>query len=182
MSWSGSEDQFEKPPEWFTNVDELEPAESERQRWRSLLVPVATLMILVLVLVSAIQAAILHERRNDLPDSEFERTAVLFGTSLLLRRSFGQALIFAADGAERDVREIMLVLSERSPAEQPGGRQQKSKSELQETAQADANEASPDAATKPTGKAEQSESASAGEAAARGNNRRPANSQKREQK
>jgi hypothetical protein len=80
-----------------------------------LLVPVATLMILVLVLVSAIQAAILHERRNDLPDSEFERTAVLFGTSLLLRRSFGQALIFAADGAERDVREIMLVLSN-SPA------------------------------------------------------------------
>ncbi|MEZ4503155.1 MAG: TraM recognition domain-containing protein [Dehalococcoidia bacterium] len=77
-------------------------------------------------------------------------------------------------GRPRDqvVEEIMLVLSERSPAEQPGGRQQKSKSELQETAKADANEASADAATKPTGKAEQSESAGAGEPPARGNDHR----------
>jgi hypothetical protein len=111
VSWSDDEDPFERPSEWFRHVDDGGGEDHERPRLPDVLAAAAMLTILVVVLVSVLQAVILHERSDDLPDDEFERTALLFGASVLQRRSTGQALILAADDADEDVQEIMRMLS-----------------------------------------------------------------------
>ena len=66
-----------------------------------------------LLLIPVLQAELLQRRRSSLPDAEMERAAVLFSSAVLFGRSEGQALLFAGDGSESDIRSVLRVISER---------------------------------------------------------------------
>ena len=101
------------PPPWFTNEDEPEPTEEESSLWRAILPAGVILIVAVLLLIPVLQAELLQRRRSSLPDAEMERAAVLFSSAVLFGRSEGQALLFAGDGSENDIRSVLRVISER---------------------------------------------------------------------
>ena len=105
----------EMPPPWFSNDDGPEPPREESSLWRTIIPVGVVLVVAVLLLIPVLQAELLQRRRASLPDAEMERAAVLFASAVLFGRSEGQALLFADDRSEDDIRSVLSVISERPP-------------------------------------------------------------------
>lgn len=104
-------------PPWFTNHDEEVVVEQEdplslRQR---VVIAAAVLVIVVLLLIPILQAILLERRQNDLPDEQFQRTALQFTSAVFFARSAGQAMIFADRDARADVENVVQYFRDLPP-------------------------------------------------------------------
>lgn len=103
----------DETPSWFTNEPEPEPEEPSGTFWRTTVGVGAILVILILLLIPVLQAEILQRRREQLPDSTFDRTALLFSSAILFGRSEGQAMLFATDDSRDQIREVLRIIVDR---------------------------------------------------------------------
>lgn len=107
MSIDTHDDRESFPPPWFRNEDDPEPVVEGSNFWRSVIGIGAFVVVLLLLLIPVLQAEVLQQRRDALPDEEMERTALLFASAMLFGRSEGQAMLFSEDRADGDVRDTL---------------------------------------------------------------------------